>query len=398
MPFTRPRSDGLLIAALLTALVALGPISTDLYLPSLPAIGRAFGADAAAAQLTLSAFIAGMAVAQLIYGPLSDRFGRRPILLIGLAIYGLASLACAVAPSIEFLIAMRFLQAVGACVGPVVCRAVVRDIYGAGGAARVLSYLSAATALGPLIGPIVGGYLEVWFGWRSNFVLLLLYGVFGGAAALLLLSETNQQRNPRATEPGQILAIYLMLLGHRRYLGYLLSASFAYGGIFSFLSGSSFVLVDGLGLSPDRYGIAFALAVTGYIAGALTAGRLSRRVGFDRLIAIGGFLALASAAALLIQALAGLETVAGVVGTAALFLAGTAMVLPNSLGGAIGPFPRAAGAASALLGFVQMGLAALIGLPIGQASDGSALAMAIGMAACAAIGPLCYWALVRGHR
>jgi len=171
--------NGLAVTALLTALVALGPISTDLYLPSLPGLARDFGVAAADVQLTLSVFLIGLAVAQLIHGPLSDRFGRRPVLLTGLAIYVVASVACLLAPTIEVLIAVRFVQAVGACVGPVLARAIVRDVHGREGATRILAYMSAAMALAPAIGPIVGGFVEVWLGWRVNFLLLVAYGLGG---------------------------------------------------------------------------------------------------------------------------------------------------------------------------------------------------------------------------
>ena len=154
------RADSLTVAVLLTALVALGPISTDLYLPSLPAIGAAFGVDAGEVQLTLSVFLAGFACSQLVYGPLADRFGRRPVMLAGLALYSAATVICMVATSIDVLILARFLQAIGACVGPVLGRAVVRDVYGREGAAQVLSYMGMAMALAPAFGPIIGGYLD----------------------------------------------------------------------------------------------------------------------------------------------------------------------------------------------------------------------------------------------
>jgi DHA1 family bicyclomycin/chloramphenicol resistance-like MFS transporter len=161
------RPKGLPITALLTALVALGPLSTDLYLPSLPGMTRSFAAPVAEIQLTLSVFLVGLALGQLAYGPLCDRFGRRPVLLVGLAIYAAASLACLLAPTIGALIGLRFLQAIGACAGPVICLAIVRDVHGRDGAVRIYAYMGAATALAPTLGPILGGFLELWFGWRA---------------------------------------------------------------------------------------------------------------------------------------------------------------------------------------------------------------------------------------
>ncbi|MGH6960163.1 MAG: multidrug effflux MFS transporter, partial [Dongiaceae bacterium] len=287
------RPDSLAVTALLTALVALGPISTDLYLPSLPGLARAFGVDMPAVQLTLSVFLVGLATAQLIYGPLSDRFGRRPVLLFGLVLYVAASIVCMLAPSIPVLIGARFAQAVGACVGPVLGRAIVRDVYGRDGAARVLAYMSAAMALAPALGPILGGFLEVWFGWRANFLALVVYGSAGMILALALLPETNRTPDVQAAHPLRILAGYRGLIGHRVYVGYVPCCAFAYSGIFAFISGSSFVLMDVVGLGPDAYGFCFAAVVVGYIIGTLLAGRLSRRLGIDRLIAAGAGISLA---------------------------------------------------------------------------------------------------------
>lgn len=392
------RPDSLPVTLLLAMLVALGPISTDLYLPSLPSMTRALNADVAEVQLTLSLFLVGLALSLLVYGPLSDRFGRRPVLLVGLALYVAASIASMLAPTIELLIAFRFLQALGACVGPVLCRAVVRDVHGKEGAARVLSYLAAAMAVAPLLGPVLGGYLQVWFGWRANFAALTIYGALGLAGAAALLPETNRDPDPAATRPAAILATYRMLAGEPRYLGYVLSAAFAYSGIFSFISGSSFVLVDMIGLSPDAYGYGFAAIVAGYIAGATAAGKLARIVTAHRMIASGGAVAIAGGLLLVLLALMGQATVAAIVGPTMIFMFGAGLIMANSMAGAIGPYPRAAGAASALLGFAQMSIAALVGIAIGQAADGTQMPMVLALAGSAIAGPLGYWTLVRPWR
>jgi DHA1 family bicyclomycin/chloramphenicol resistance-like MFS transporter len=389
------RADSLSVTVLLTMLVALGPISTDLYLPSLPSLMQYFSADEAEVQLTLSIFLVGLAASQLIYGPLSDRFGRKPVLLAGLGLYLLASIACMLAPSIGFLIGARFFQALGACVGPVLCRAVVRDVHGREGAARVLSYLAAAMAIAPLLGPILGGYLQAWFGWRANFAVLVLYGLTGLTGALAMLPETNQHKNPLATQPVTIIETYLMLAGQRRYVGYVLSSAFGYSGIFCFISGSSFVLMGMMKLPSDAYGYCFAAVVAGYIAGATLAGKLARKVSLHRMIASGGAIALAGAVVLIALALAGIDTVAAIVGPTAVYLFGVGMVMANSMAGAIGPFPRAAGAASALLGFIQMSIAALVGAAIGHAADGTQMPMVTALALSAIAGPLGYWLMVR---
>ncbi|HWA45921.1 MAG TPA: multidrug effflux MFS transporter [Hypericibacter adhaerens] len=389
------RADSLSVTVLLTMLVALGPISTDLYLPSLPSLMQYFAASEADVQLTLSVFLVGLAASQLIYGPLSDRFGRKPVLLAGLGLYLLASSACMLATSSEFLIAARFFQALGACVGPVLCRAVVRDVHGQKGAARVLSYLAAAMAIAPLLGPILGGYLQTWFGWRANFAVLVIYGLMGLVGAVVMLPETNLHRNPLATRPVTIIEIYLMLAGQRRYLGYVLSSAFAYSGIFSFISGSSFVLMGMMKLESHAYGYCFAAVVAGYIAGATLAGRLAHKVSLHRMIASGGAIALLGGIVVLALAWAGVDTVAAIVAPTSVYLFGVGMVMANSMAGAIGPYPRAAGAASALLGFTQMSIAALVGAAIGHAADGTQMPMVIALALSAIAGPLGYWLLVR---
>ncbi len=390
-----PRPDGILVTALLTMMAALGAISTDLYLPSLPGLARAFDADVAEVQLTLSVFLAGLAVAQLAHGPLSDRFGRRPVLIAGLAVYALASVACMLAPTIEFLIAARFLQALGACAGQVLSRAVVRDVHGRAGSARILSYLSASLAIAPLLGPILGGYLEVWFGWRANFAVLVAYGILTLAGIACLLPETNRDPDPYAIAPLRMIRTYAQLLRDRRYVGYALAATFAYSGIFCFISGSSFILVDMIGLSPDAYGYCFAAIVVGYIVGAVLAGKFANRIETRRLIAIGGAISLLGGLLLLGLAFAGFADVLSIVLPTAIYMVGTGMVMPNSLAGAIGPYPRAAGAAAALAGFSQMTIAALIGAGIGHAADGTQMPMVIALAAVSIAGPAAFWLLVR---
>jgi DHA1 family bicyclomycin/chloramphenicol resistance-like MFS transporter len=365
----RPSPRSLPVVVLLTGLVAFAPMSTDFYLPSLPSIGRDLDASIATVQLTLSVFMVGFAVSQLVYGPLSDRFGRRPVILGGVALYTLASIACALAPTIEALIAARFVQAVGACAGPVLARAVVRDVFGREGAARVLAYMAMAMALAPAIGPIIGGYLTVWAGWRANFVVLTGFGALIVAGTALLLAETNAHRDPAATRPGRLAANYATLLGHRAYLGFVLVAAFTYSGIFSFISGSSFLFIEVVGLAPNVYGLCFAAVVVGYMIGSFAAGRISTRLGVERMIRLGTGISAAGGLAMVGCAAAGWLGVVPVVGPFAVFMIGAGLTLPNAMAGAVGPFPTMAGLASAFAGFVQMGLAAGVGIAVGAGTE-----------------------------
>jgi len=394
-PRARARPESLLIAALLTLAVGLGPLATDLYLPSLPAIGVYFGGGVEAVQLTLSVFLAGFAASQLIYGPLSDRFGRRPVMLAGFAIFLVASVLCALADSLELLIAGRFLQALGVCAGPVLGRAVVRDVYGPERAAKVLSYMAMAMALAPALGPIVGGLLEELFGWRANFWALVAIAFLLLASFALLVPETNQHRDATATRPGRILANFATLLGHRSFLGFALIIAASYSGIFAFISGSSFLLIEVLALSPAAYGFCFAGAVAGYMLGAFLSGRFGQRLGQQRTLALGILVSLAGGAVGLASALAGLLSVASLVLPTALYFVGCGLALPNAFAGALRHYPRMAGAASSLVGFLQMGLAALVGIGVGQLHDGTALPMLGTIAGCTLLQLAAWLLLVR---
>ncbi|PWB44030.1 MAG: Bcr/CflA family drug resistance efflux transporter [Rhodocyclales bacterium] len=383
------------LAILLTTLVALGPLSTDLYLPALPTLAQAFATDAARVQLTLSVFLAGFAVAQLFYGPLSDRYGRRPIMLFGLVLYLVSSVACMLATSIDALILARFFQALGACAGPVLGRAIVRDVYGPVQAARVLAYISGAMAIAPMIGPLLGGWLTVWFGWRANFAALSLFSAVQVTATFLLLGESNAHRDPGATRPRQILGNFGELLSARLYLGYLLCFSFSYAALFSFISGSSFVLIELYGLSPQWYGASFGFVVTGYISGTMASGKLTLRLGPPRMVLMGALLGTAAGTLMAALALLEVHSVWAILLPMFAFMVATGLVMPNAIGGALAPYPKMAGSASALMGFVQMSLSAGVGIAVGHAYAGTAIPMAGAIALCGWMVLASYFLLVR---
>jgi MFS transporter, DHA1 family, multidrug resistance protein len=373
-------TGGRFVFPLVIALVAIGPLSTDLYLPSLPSIGRDLAADVALTQLTLSAYMCAFALVQLVYGPLSDRFGRRPLAIGGIALYVAATLACALASTIEALIWARVAQAAGACAGVVLGRAIVRDVYGREGAARALAAVGSVMAFAPAIGPILGGLIETGFGWRWNFALLLLIAAGLLLALILALDETNAHKDPTATDPGRMLRNFGVLLGDRRYLGYALAVSFSYAGLFAFISGSSFVLIDVLGLAPTQFSWLFAVCVMGYFTGTRITVWLNKDWGHDRMLWLGAALNVGGGAAMLAASLAGFAQ-PGVAGAAflvvpmAVYMVGMGIVLPNGQGAALGPYPAMAGSASALMGFGQMALAALVGIAFGQLHAGGTSAL-----------------------
>jgi len=389
------RPDSFFFAAIMTALVAFGPLSTDMYLPSLPAMKADFGATVSQVQLTLSVFLGGFAVSQLLYGPLSDRFGRRPVLLFGIVVYGVASVACFLSTTIEALIIARFFQAFGACSGPVLGRAVVRDVYGQERAAQVLAYMGSAMALAPAVAPMFGGYLQVWFGWQANFVAISVFAFVLVLLVAFLIQETNQHQNPDALKPARLIGNYLELLRHREFLGYVLLNSFVFSGLFAFISGSSFVFIEIFGLEPNIYGICFGLVVCGYISGTLLAGRFSRKLGGPRMLRYGSTLALCAGFLLAGVAYGGGNSATSVVAPMMLFMVGVGLVMPNSMAGAIGPFPKMAGAASALMGFLQMTIAASVGGGVGLLHDGTHLPMVTAIALMGALTFVSYLIFVR---
>lgn len=394
------------IIILLTCLAALGPLSTDMYLPSLPALTGVFGTDVAMVQLTLSCFLVGFAISQLAYGPLSDRFGRKPVILAGLVLFLLASAACANAQTIGQLIAARILQAVGACSGPVLGRAVARDLYGREQAARVLALMATATALAPALAPMLGGWLHEWFGWQSTFVVLVGFSLATALAVWLKLKESNQRKDPHATRPGQLLANYATLLRNRLFLGYVSAVGLGYSGLFSYISGSSFVIVQVYDVPARHFAWFFGGPVLGFMCGTALTSRLTRRLGIDRMIRTG--LGVTASAGLVMAAFAWMGPVffgeaaahgtLGLLATVlpvAVFMAGVGLSMPNAMAGAISPFPHMAGAASAVMGCLQMSVASVVGIGVAHFFDGTPRPMATSMALMGLLGLVSFRLLVR---
>src|SRR5450755_3202398 len=275
------------LTVLLAALSAIGPLTTDMYLPSLPDIARLLSASTAQVQLTISAYLVGFAIGQILYGPLADRHGRKPVLLAAMGLYSVASLACVLSTSIEMLIVARFVQALGGCGGIVLARAIVRDLYSGARAGRELSMMGSVMALAPVLAPLAGGLLQTGFGWRSIFVTLVAAGVTGAGVVWLLLPETLATRAAEAISPSTMLTSYRAVARNPAYLAYLGIATASYAGLFAWISGASFVLQNLYGLSPFNFGVAFALGSIGYMAGTALAARLVVRIGLDRTIGIG---------------------------------------------------------------------------------------------------------------
>ena len=385
------------LTALLAGLSAVGPLTTDMYLPSLPDIARLLGASSAQVQLTISAYLIGFAAGQIIYGPVSDRHGRKPVLIGAIALYCAASLACALSTSIEMLIVARAFQALGGSGGIVLTRAIVRDIYSGAHAGRELSVIGSVMALAPVLAPILGGLIQTAFGWRMTFLALVGAGFAGAAVVWALLPETL---NTRAAEPVSLpsmLRSYRIVGLNRAYLAYLSITAASYAGLFAWISGSAFVLQDLYGLAPFDFGVAFALGSVGYMAGSAIAARLVIRLGLDGVLGLGGCACAAGGLAMVAAVAFGLMSSMSLVLPMAVYLAGLGMVLPQGIAGAMTPFPERAGAASSLFGFLQQTAAAVCGAAVGWFLGQSAWPLALGVATMG-FATLGLWLATRGLR
>jgi DHA1 family bicyclomycin/chloramphenicol resistance-like MFS transporter len=389
------RPDTLALTALLALLTAIGPLSVDLYLPSLPEIGRALAAPPGAVQLTISAYLVGFGAGQIVYGPLADRHGRKPVMLAALLIFCLATLVCAAAPSIGALIGARAVQAFGAAGAIVLARAVVRDLYEGTRAGRELSLMAMIMGLAPIVAPLIGSLLQAGFGWRACFVFIFLAGLVAAAAVRWLLPETLRPRPP-APASGMWASI-LVVARHRGVRAHLAIVAAGYAGLFAFISGSPFVLQIAHGLTPFGFGLCFAAASIGYVVGTSLAARFVTRLGLDRTIGWGALaMALGGLAMVVATALAP-EAVGGIVAPMMVYLFGMGLAMPQALAGALQPFPDRAGAASSLIGCVQQSVAAATGALVGQALGATAWPLVWGVAipGCVAVA---VWAATRNVR
>jgi DHA1 family bicyclomycin/chloramphenicol resistance-like MFS transporter len=375
------KPDTLAMTAVLALLTGLGPLSTDMYLPSLPAIARDLNASAAQTQLTLSAFLLGFAAGQLLYGPVADKVGRRPVLLFGLSLFLAATLACTLAPGITTLTIARFCQALGAS-GPIVlARAMVRDLYEGPRAGRELSRMGSIMGLVPAIAPIFGGVLQGLFGWRSVFGTMLIIGATLAGTVALLLPETLRTRRTAPLSFVGIVRGFGALLRHRGYRVYVALVALTYGGLFAFISASSFVLQDLYGLSELAYGFSFGITVIGFIAGTMLAQRLVARRGLDGTIGLGVACLAVGGAVMLTLVAAGVPSSLAITVPMGIYGMGVGLTMPQATAAAMAPFPGAAGAASSFLGICQMSFAALVGIGVGHALGGSALPLPLVVAA-----------------
>ena len=386
-----------LIVLILSLLLGLQPITTDLYLPALPALTEGFGAPMAQAQLTLTALLLAFGLSQLVWGPLSDRFGRRPILLIGLTAYVLASVASTLSPSMGMLIVWRTVQGAAMGAGVMCARAIVRDLYTPLQGARVMS--KGMTGLGVIacLSAPLGGLLSDLFSWRVALLTLAIFGALCLGLIALRFCETVPQKNLQALKPATLLRTWLTILRNPTFLAFSALSTASYGGLFTFLASSSFVFIQVLGLSTTQYGLLMFSMAFAYLLGTFLCRRLLPRFGVRRSVAIAGTLTLSGGTLMGVLALAGLHTSWAIMLPFYLFMLGHGVHQPCGQSGAVGPFPQAAGAASALNGFLMMVAAFAMGGWLGTHMDGTVFPLALGVWFWSVLIALTAWTLVQQH-
>ena len=364
--------------AILIAISAIGPMALNIFVPSMPGMRAVFGTDYAVIQLTLTGYLFAIAIAQVFLGPLSDRFGRRPVLLSGMILFIAGSLGCMAATTINELIAGRVVQATGGCAGLVLSRAMVRDLWDRDTSASMLGYVTMGMVLAPMFAPGIGGYLDIWFDWRAGFAFMSLLGLIVLGASWLTLHETIGSVRPMPGIAG-IAHDFRTLLHIPLFRWNALSGAFAVAIFFSFLAGAPFIMEQLLGRSKMEYGLYFMLSAAGYMTGNYLSGRFSTRYGTDAMVISGALTAAAGAGLLLLFAAIGLLDPVSIFLPMMIIGLSNGLTLPNTLANAVSVRPGMAGAASGLAGSLQLTLGGLGTLIVGYFQDDSQWPMVLTM-------------------
>ncbi|MET1080598.1 MAG: Bcr/CflA family multidrug efflux MFS transporter [Pseudomonas sp.] len=375
---------------ILGALSAFGPLAVDFYLPSFPTLARVFATDVEHIQLSLAAYFAGLAIGQLAYGPLADRYGRRLPLLFGVGLFSLASIGCALAESLEALIVARFVQALGGCAGMVVSRAVVRDLCDPVNAAKAFSQLMLVMGVAPILAPLAGGLLLAQFGWASIFVCLTLFSALVGLALAFWLPETLSPHEPRQPLRGT-LGRYLSLLRDREFLAYGLSGGVAMSGMFAYIAGSPFVFIELYGVPAEHYGWLFGSNAAGFILAAQVNARLMRYGGPGFWLRRIVWLHAASGVALLVLTLLKPAALWPLLVPLFISIATLGCIIPNASACSMAKQGHQAGSASALMGSLGFCVAAGASALVGLLHDGSAVPMALVITLCGLVAAVLAW-------
>lgn len=392
------RPPRLVLLLILGALTAFAPMAVDMYLPAFPSLARALGGDPAGAQATLASFFIGFAVGQAFYGPLSDRFGRKAPLYLGLSVFILASVACTFVPSLEWLSALRLIQALGAAAGVVISRAMVRDLFTNDEAPAVYSALMLVMGAAPILAPTLGGSVLALAGWKAIFWCLGAFGLASLLAVHFALPESHRGSPGAPLALGPVLRGYGLLLADRGYMGLALTGGVAMAGMFAYIAGSPFVFIELNGVPPEYYGLLFGTNAGGFILLSQVNVRLVHRVGPERLMRRAGVVQACAGVALLVSAWSGAGGFVGLLVPLFVYIACLGFIMPNAAALAMAPHGQRAGAASALLGTLQFTIAAVASILVGVLHDGTAVPMAAIIALCGLIAPLLYRSLIRPAR
>ena len=380
---------------ILGLLAAMGPLCIDMYIPGMLDVQQSLLASAADVQITLSAFLVGYAVGQLFYGPLSDRFGRKTVLISGICLFTFASLGAALSKSIEALIFFRFLHAIGGGAGMVLSRAIIRDIYPSNEVARLISLLAIVTMVGPMIAPIIGGYLVEWQGWRAIMWLLTGLGFVFLVIVSVTIKETHPLENRVMLNFRSTFQAYREVLADRRAFAYIACTATSAGGIFAYISNSPFVFIEIHGMSASTFGYVYAFVIFGIILGAFINTRLVNRVGINRMISYGLFVRLAGISLLLVTSMFDVGGVPVLILAFFITMSTSILINANSSACVLHLFPRLAGTASAVIGAIMFGCGAISGPVIGALYDGTIMPIVIVVTACFVASAVFYWGLVK---
>ena len=393
--FLKPETA--LFTVVLAAMVGMPALAVDMSLPALSVITNSLGAEPALGGLTISTLLVGFGFTQLAFGPLSDRYGRRPVLLIGLALFWIAGALCGLSLNLPMLLAARLLQGIGAAAGTVLAFAIVRDCFEGAAARTRLAYVSAVMNLGPVIAPVIGAFVLELAGWRGIFGVLTVIGLVLWGVVALAVPETIRARNPRAMQLGGLLASYARAIANRRAFAHMLLGALLFGDLFSFISGSPLVYINHFGLSSRQFAMIFAVTSAGLMTGSLVVGKFDHERIAPLFMPAG--IVLASLAGILMLGLhtTGLLSLPGSIVLLVVNAFACGLAFPNATHGAIDPFPDMAGVASALNGALRMAGGALSSALMAALYDGTPLAMATGIAAFS-LASLILWATrIRAH-
>jgi DHA1 family bicyclomycin/chloramphenicol resistance-like MFS transporter len=390
-PITAARRLELMV--LLGVLTAFAPLSIDMYLPALPALETYFKATEGAVQLTLAMFMVGFSLGQTLYGPLTDRFGRKPPLYIGMLVYTLSSGACALAASVNALTALRLLQSLGACAGSVISRAMVRDLFPPEETRRVYSALILVMGVSPLLAPLFGAYMLLWFGWKAIFLSVMIVGAMATIGMFFRLPETLASARPLSF--GYVFATYGALVKDRFFLGATLATGFSSAGMFAYIAGSPFIFINLFGVRPDHFSWFFGLNAAAVVIGAQVNGRMLHGHAPETVMRYAAYVQAAAGVLLIGASLAGAKSLASIAFPLFLYLCTIGFVFPNAVALALANHGKVAGMASALLGTLQFSMAGIATLALGAIDSTTAFPMSAIICFCGVMGVVMHLLLMR---